>query len=85
MGAIGGVFLALTVNQVLFFWVTGQASEILFWTMAFLMGGYLAYLSKKQYHYIVILGTAVLGSYSFIRGVSVFFPDTFPPETEIIK
>ena len=43
MGAIGGVFLALTVNQVLFFWVSGQASEILFWTMAFLMGGYLAY------------------------------------------
>lgn len=85
MGAIAGVFLALTVNQVLFFWVNGQASEIIFWTLAILLGGYFAYLSKKEYHIIVILGTAVLGAYSCIRGVSMFFPDTFPPETQILK
>jgi hypothetical protein len=85
MGAIGGVFLALTVNQVLFFWVDGQASEIIFWTLALLLGGYLAYLSKVQYHNIVILGTAVLGAYSTVRGLSLFFPGTFPPETEIFK
>jgi|LauGreDrversion4_2_1035121.scaffolds.fasta_scaffold383573_4 hypothetical protein len=53
--------------------------------MAFLMGGYLAYYSKKEYHTIVILGTSVLGAYSAVRGVSMFFPGTFPPETEIIK
>ena len=85
MGAIGGVFLALTVNQVLFFWVDGQASEIIFWTLALLLGVYLAYLSKVQYHNIVILGTAVLGAYSTVRGLSLFFPGTFPVETEIFK
>jgi hypothetical protein len=85
MGAIGGIFLALTVNQVLFFWVDGQASEIIFWTLALLLGGYLAYLSKVQYQNIVILGTAVLGAYSTVRGLSLFFPGTFPPETEILK
>jgi Domain of unknown function (DUF4203) len=84
MGAIAGVFLALTINQVLFFWVSGQASEIIFWTLAILLGSYLAYLSKKEYHLIVILGTAILGSYSIVRGVSMFFPGTFPPETEIL-
>jgi hypothetical protein len=85
MGAIGGVFLALTLNQLLFFWVKGQASEIIFWTMAIFLGSYLAYLSKVKYHEIVILGTAVLGAYSVIRGISLFFPGTFPPETEILK
>ena len=53
--------------------------------MAFLLGGTLAYLSKKMYHDIVILGTAVLGAYSIVRGLSFFFPGTFPPENEIFK
>ena len=70
MGAVGGVLLALLINQFLFFWVEGQASEIIFWTLAILLGGIFAYLSKVKYHYIVIFGTAVLGAYIFIRGIS---------------
>ena len=31
------------------------------------------------------MGTAVLGAYSTVRGLSLFFPGTFPPETEILK
>ena len=53
--------------------------------LALLLGGYLAYLSKVQYQIIVILGTAVLGAYSTVRGLSLFFPGTFPGETEILK
>jgi hypothetical protein len=53
--------------------------------LALLLGGYLAYISKVQYNNIVILGTSVLGAYSTVRGLSLFFPGTFPPETEIFK
>jgi multisubunit Na+/H+ antiporter MnhC subunit len=70
---------------VLFFWVDGQASEILFWTIAIFMGAFLAFLSKIKYDLIVIIGTAILGAYSIIRGASLFFPDTFPPESQILK
>jgi hypothetical protein len=85
MGGFGGIFLALTMNQVIFFWVEGQASVIIFWTLAFILGGYLAYLSIEYYDKIIIMGTAVIGAYSVVRGVSLFFPGTFPNETEIIS
>lgn len=84
MGAIGGVFLALFINQVVFVWVDGEASQIISWTLSILLGGYFAYLSKVQLDNIVMISTAILGSYCTVRGISLFFPKTFPPETEIL-
>ncbi len=49
------------------------------------MGAFLAFLSKREYDLIVIVGTAILGAYSIIRGVSLFFPETFPAESQILK
>lgn len=84
MGAIGGVFLAFTLNQLLFFWIDGSASKVILWTLSLGFAGYFAYLSKREYDTIVIFGTAMLGAYCTIRGFSFFFPGSFPNETEII-
>jgi hypothetical protein len=86
MGAVGGFFLAFLIKKFVFFWVANeQAQEIIFWTMAILLSGYLAYLSTKQYDNIIIFGTAIIGSYAFVRGISFFFPGSFPPESELFK
>jgi len=85
MGAIGGVFLAFTVHQLLFFWLSGRASQIILWILS--VGGAvgMAYLSKKHYDIILIFSTSLLGAYSVIRGISLFIPGSFPNETEILS
>lgn len=85
MGAIGGVFLAFAVHQLLFFWVSGQASEIILWTLSVCGALGMAYLSTKQLKNILIFSTAFLGSYCVIRGISMFIPGSFPAESTILQ
>lgn len=85
MGAIGGVFLAFAVHQLLFFFVSGRASTIILWTLSFIGAVGMAYLSTKQYKNILIFSTSFLGSYCVIRGISLFIPGSFPAESTILQ
>ena len=85
MGAIGGVFLAFAVHQLLFFWVSGQASTVILWTLSVIGALGMAYLSTKQFKNILIFSTAFLGSYCVIRGISQFIPESFPAESTILQ
>lgn len=85
MGAIGGVFMAFAVHQLLFFWVKGQASQVILWTLSVIGALGMAYLSTKQLKNILIFSTAFLGSYFVIRGISMFIPNSFPAESTILQ
>ena len=77
--------MAFTVHGILFFWLSNkQANQIILWLMSLVGALGMAYLSKKQFENIVIFGTALLGSYCVIRGVSFLIPGTFPAESTLV-
>jgi Domain of unknown function (DUF4203) len=81
IGAIGGYFIGLTLASLLLSW-TG--SEIVLNAAPILVAVGMAYLSTRYYDSIVIFSTAVLGSYIFVRGFSLFV-GSFPPEGTIVE
>jgi hypothetical protein len=66
------------------FLVQGEASEIIFWALAIILGSYLAYLSKEYYDKIIIMGTAVIGALSTMIGISLLFDPSFLKENDIL-
>jgi hypothetical protein len=80
MGAIGGLFVGLTLAGLLFFWTD---SVIPFYVLSTIGVVAMAVLSLKHYDNIVIIGTSMLGSYCFVRGFSLFIGG-FPPEHTIV-
>jgi len=47
-------------------------STVLYWIVCIVLGGVAAFFCVKQKHELAILTTALLGSYAFVRGISVF-------------
>jgi hypothetical protein len=81
MGAIGGYIVGIMVYNLIFFWVK---SNIFLEVISVLGALVMTVLSIRQYDNIVIFGTAMLGSYCFVRGFSLFIPDSFPNESTIL-
>ena len=82
MGAIGGFFIGVTLYSLLLTWTD---SDIVLWTTSIFGAAIMAFLSLRQYDNIVIVGTSLLGAYIFVRGFSLFIPDSFPKESTILS
>lgn len=83
IGAVGGFFISIPLSQVLLGWAD---SDALLFGVSVISAIVMAFLSLRHYDDIVIFGTSVLGSYIFVRGISLFFEKgTFPPESEIFE
>ena len=76
IGAIGGFFIGVALYNLLFFYAK---STFLLTTLSVLGSIVMAFLSLRYYDNIVIFGTALVGSYSFVRGCSLFIGN-FPNE-----
>ena len=81
IGAVGGFFLGIAVYNLVSFFVE---SSFLMWSCAVIGSLAVAGLSLKQYDNIVIFGTTFIGSYAFIRGVSLFLGG-FPNEIKMFS
>lgn len=81
LGAVGGFFIGVAIyNLVLFF----SQSYIVLLTVSIFSSLCMAFLSFRYYDRIVIFGTAFIGSYSFVRGVSLFL-GYFPSELTLVE
>lgn len=78
LGAIGGIMLI----NLLFFWTQ---NDIILKSLNVIGALAMAFLSVKYYENIVIFGTSTFGGYCIVRGFSLFFKGTFPPETKIFE
>ena len=81
LGAVGGFFVGVAAYNLLFFWAK---SEFLLTSMSIIGCIIMAFLSFRHYDNIVIFGTAFVGSYSFVRGLSLFMGN-FPNEIQFFK
>lgn len=81
LAAAAGFFLGITLYQFAFHWVNN------IYVMLGLGIGFaaaLAFLSFRIFDKVLILGTSLIGSYSFIRGISLF-AGHFPNEVLIMQ
>jgi Domain of unknown function (DUF4203) len=78
-GAIGGMFLSFLIYNLLLGQIITSTGWVLwiFLVVGTLTAGYFAY--QKMGGMIAIL-TSFLGSYTIVRGISLFFPGTYPNE-----
>jgi len=81
LGATGGFFIGVTFDQLFF-----SEMKNIYITLTLTIGfaALVAFLAFKFYDHIVILTTALIGSYSLIRGLSIFI-GKFPPETYLLS
>jgi hypothetical protein len=85
MGATGGAFIGLALYNLVFFFSQSFVVLVMLSAAASL---FMAFLSFRYYDKIVILGTSLIGSYSFIRGVSLFvgyFPSEYTLFAQIAR
>ena len=81
LGAIGGVFVGIALYNLLFFY---SAPNTYLLTALCVFGAIImAFLSFHFYDAIVILSTAFVGSYTLVRGSSLFI-GYFPSEYGMI-
>jgi hypothetical protein len=81
LAGAAGFFLGITVYQFAFHWVNNL------YVMIGLSVGFaliLAVLSFKYFDKVLIFGTALIGSYSFVRGISLF-AGHFPNEILVMQ
>ena len=69
IGAIGGFFIGVALYNLVFFF---EQSQLLLSSLSVLSALTMAFLSVRYYDIIVIVSTALVGAYSFIRGCSLF-------------
>jgi len=81
LGAVCGGLIGITLYNLIFF---STDSFYLLVATVVLLGAGGAFLSYKYYDLIVILSTAMLGAYTFVRGISLF-AGGFPNEVEVIQ
>lgn len=81
IGAIAGVFLALALYNLIFFFVDNR---ILLISFSVVLAILMAFLSFRYYDKIVIFSTSFIGSYSFVRGISLL-AGYFPNEVDIVQ
>ncbi len=76
LAAIGGAFIGMAVYELILYSTKSFVALVI---VTILFALIMAFFSFKYYHQIIILGTAIIGAYCFIRGVSVF-AGSFPNE-----
>ena len=82
LGAIGGFFVGMALYSLVFSsWWHNNIFQIVLSVFVALV---FALISFWFYDIIVILSTAMIGSYSFIRGISLF-AGGYPNEADFIK
>lgn len=81
IGALIGQAVALAIYNMIL-GATSSMPLLIFLSLFFIIG--MAFLSFKYYDVIVIFLTAAIGSYAFIRGISLF-AGHFPSEYYIVK
>jgi hypothetical protein len=69
LGAIGGFFIGFTLYNLLLEW---SSSLTLLIILTFGAAIAMAYLALKFFDEIVVFGTALIGSYVFVRGITLF-------------
>ena len=79
VGAVVGFFLGVTIYNLIFF-STNALWLLIVLTIACTLG--LAFLAFKKHEKIMIFGTAFIGAYSFVRGISLF-AGHYPSEVQI--
>ncbi len=79
IGAITGFFLGVTVYNLIFFSTNALWLLILLTIVSTAGLAFIAYLKHEK---IMIFGTAFIGSYAFVRGVSLF-AGHYPSEVQI--
>lgn len=85
MGAFGGFFIGVALYNLLFFF---SQSEVVFIILSVAGSIFMAFLSFRYYDNIIIFGTSMIGTYSFIRGMSLFigyFPNEYNLFSSIAK
>ncbi len=80
IGAVGGFFIGIAIYNIFFFYAQ---SYLLLRAISILCAIAMAILSFKIFDHIVIYSTAIFGSYSFVRGASLFI-GKFPNEIQVI-
>ena len=81
LAAAAGFFAGITVYQFAFHWTNNL---YLMLGLAIGLALVLAALSFKIFHKVLIFGTSLIGSYSFIRGISLF-AGHFPNEILVMQ
>ncbi len=85
LAAICGVFLAFFLYNLLFFWLNNKSvGQGILALMSLVAALKMAQLTNNYFEKILMGGTAVLGAYCVIRGVSFLIPGTFPGESTIV-
>ena len=78
----GGVVLGLILYNT-FVYKIDTNGQVVFWIFIVLMGGIFAVLAFYVFWHVIILATSLAGSYSVMRGISIY-AGGFPGELEII-
>lgn len=81
MGGIGGFFVGFALYNLAFHWTNSLAALII---ISFGLAIVAAFLAYKFFDEIVVFGTALIGAYIFIRGISIF-AGHYPNEVMIFK
>ena len=81
IGVGAGACIGLLLNNLVFYRINHVA---VLWVLMSVIGLALGVLSFFWYNYIVIICTSILGSYMFIRGISLF-AGGFPNEFTVVK
>lgn len=81
--AWGGVCLAMMLYAA-FVYKLDNDSKIVFYIFLILMGASFAVLGYYAFNHAVIISTAIIGSYAFIRGISMY-AGGFPNEFQLVQ
>lgn len=81
LAACAGFFLGITLYNIAFHWINNLYVML---GLAFGLAIVLGYLSFKIFDKVLIFGTALLGSYAFVRGISLF-AGHFPNEVLMMQ
>jgi hypothetical protein len=81
LGGVGGFFIGVAIYNLLLFFSKSNAVLLVISIFSSL---FMAFLSFRFYDKIVIFGTSFIGSYAFVRGISLFL-GYFPSEITIIE
>ena len=83
LAAWGGVCLALMLYTS-FVYKIDNSSRVAFWVFVVLMGAAFGVLGFLLFNHAIIISTAIIGSYAFMRGISLY-AGGYPNEMMIIE
>ena len=83
LAAIGGFFLGLIIYAA-FLYKFDNDSQVLYWIFNIVMALVCGLLTIWLYDHMIIISTAIVGSYLFVRGISMY-AGGFPGEVTLIN